>query len=315
MGQAKPVRGGLMQRLERERMFVAVIETGSFAKAAIRLGTGSAQASKLVSRLEADLGVRLLNRTTRSLSPTEVGHAYLERIKLVLEELDALDLAVKNRSGNATGRLRLTVPMSFGAARLSPAFIDFATRYPDIDLDVSFTDRVVNLVDEGFDAAVRIGTPADTSLIARKLCSARIVLAASMAYLSRRGTPKMPEELSSHECIIDTNFRDPLVWQFRADNSSKPAMIKVGGRLRFSSADACLAAAEAGLGIARVPSFMAGPRLRAGTLKPLLREFEDQPLGIHVLYPPNRHLATKVRVFVDFLVDRFRGEPAWDQGW
>lgn len=304
-----------MQRLERERMFVAVIETGSFAKAATRLGTGSAQASKLVSRLEADLGVRLLNRTTRSLSPTEVGQAYLERIKLVLEELDALDLAVKNRSGTATGRLRLTVPMSFGTAQLAHAFIDFATRYPDIDLDVSFTDRVVNLVDEGFDAAVRIGTPADTSLIARKLCSARIVLAASMAYLSRRGTPKRPVELSSHECIIDTNFRDPLVWQFRADNSSKPTMIKVGGRLRFSSADACLAAAEAGLGIARVPSFMAGPRIRAGTVKPLLRAFEDQPLGIHALYPPNRHLATKVRVFVDFLVDRFRGEPAWDQGW
>lgn len=304
-----------MQRLECERMFVAVMETGSFAKAAARLGTGSAQASKLVSRLESDLGVRLLNRTTRSLSPTEVGQAYLERIKLVLEELDALDEVVKNRSGTPSGRLRLTVPMSFGTTQLAPAFIDFATRFPDIDLDVSFSDRVVNLVDEGFDAAVRIGTPADTSLIARKLCGARIVLTASAEYLSRRNSPATPADLASHDCIIDTNFRDPLVWHFLGDIPSEPNMVKVAGRLRFSSADACLAAAEAGLGIARVPSFMAGPRIRVGTLKPLLRTFEDQPLGIHVLYPPSRHLATKVRVFVDFLVERFQGEPTWDQGW
>lgn len=304
-----------MQRLECERMFVAVMETGSFAKAAARLGTGSAQASKLVSRLESDLGVRLLNRTTRSLSPTEVGQAYLERIKLVLEELDALDEAVKNRSGSASGRLRLTVPMSFGTTQLAPAFIDFATQYPDIELDVSFSDRVVNLVDEGFDAAVRIGTPADTSLIARKLCGARIVLAASKTYLSQRGTPKTPADLAGHDCIVDTNFRDPFVWHFRADRSGEANLVKVVGRLRFSSADACLSAAEAGLGVARVPSFMAGPRIRVGRLKPLLRAFEDQALGIFVLYPPNRHLATKVRVFVDFLVQRFQGEPAWDQGW
>lgn len=304
-----------MQRLECERMFVAVMETGSFAKAAARLGTGSAQASKLVSRLESDLGVRLINRTTRSLSPTEVGQAYLERIKLVLEELDALDQAVKNRSGTASGRLRLTVPMSFGTTQLAAAFIDFAVRYPEIELDVSFSDRLVNLVEEGFDAAVRIGTPSDISLIARKLCGAHIVLAASMDYLTRRGIPETPADLASHDCIIDTNFRDPFVWHFRGDTPRGPLTIKIGGRLRFSSADACLSAAEAGLGIARVPSFMAGPRFRAGNVKPLLQSFEDLPLGIHVLYPPSRHLATKVRVFVDFLVERFRGEPAWDQGW
>jgi DNA-binding transcriptional LysR family regulator len=205
--------------------------------------------------------------------------------------------------------------MSFGTTQLAPAFIDFASQFPDIDLDVSFSDRVVNLVDEGFDAAVRIGTPADTSLIARKLCGARIVLTAAAEYLSRRSTPETPADLAGHDCIIDTNFRDPLVWHFRAGQSGEANPIKVVGRLRFSSADVCLSAAEAGLGIARVPSFMAGPRIRAGRLKPLLRAFEDQALGIFVLYPPNRHLATKVRVFVDFLVQRFQGEPAWDQGW
>ena len=221
-----------MQRLECERMFVAVMETGSFAKAAARLGTGSAQASKLVSRLESDLGVRLLNRTTRSLSPTEVGQAYLERIKLVLDELDALDEAVKNRSGSASGRLRLTVPMSFGTTQLAPAFIDFASQYPDIDLDVSFSDRVVNLVDEGFDAAVRIGTPADTSLIARKLCGARIVLAASADYLSRRGTPETPKAARRPRRPC-RSARDPLcrAARFRADSGRQAS-----GRCARSSA-------------------------------------------------------------------------------
>ena len=303
-----------MQRLECERMFVAVMETGSFAKAAARLGTGSAQASKLVSRLESDLGVRLLNRTTRSLSPTEVGQAYLERIKLVLEELDALDEAVKNRSGTPSGRLRLTVPMSFGTTQLALAFIDFATRFPDIDLDVSFSDRVVNLVDEGFDASVRIGTPADTSLIARKLCSARIVLTASAEYLSRRNPPETPADLAGHDCIIDTNFRDPLVWHFRVTKSANhdrqsrrsPPLLEcrclpVGRRSRAGNRPGA--------------QFHGGSKNSGWSLKPLLLSFEDQPLGIYVLYPPNRHLATKVRVFVDFLVQRFQGEPAWDQGW
>lgn len=168
---------GFMERLDYDRMFVAVMERGSFAQAAARLGTSSGQASKLVSRLEAGLGVRLLNRTTRALSPTEVGQAYFEGIKQLLEDLDALDESIKNRSGAASGKLRLTAPMSFGTTQLAPALIDFAQLYPGIDLDVSFNDRVVNLVDEGFDAGVRIGNPSDSSLIARKLCSSRVVIA------------------------------------------------------------------------------------------------------------------------------------------
>ena len=221
-------------------MFVAVMETGSFAKAAVRLGMSSGQASKLVSRLEEGLGVRLLNRTTRALSPTEVGQAYFERIKLLLDDLDALDESIKNRSGAASGKLRLTAPMSFGTTQLAPALIDFAQLYPRIDLDVSFNDRVVNLVDEGFDAGVRIGNPADSSLIARKLCSARVVLAASPAYLAGHGQPVTPHDLSKHDCVLDTNFRDPLVWRFRDPSSREQLAINVSGRLRFSSSDACL---------------------------------------------------------------------------
>jgi DNA-binding transcriptional LysR family regulator len=304
-----------MERLDYDRMFVAVMETGSFAKAAERLGTSSGQASKLVSRLEQGLGVRLLNRTTRALSPTEVGQAYFERIKLLLEDLDALDESIENRSGAASGKLRLTAPMSFGTTQLAPALIDFAQLYPGIDLDVSFADRIVNLVDEGFDAGVRIGNPSDSTLIARRLCGARVVIAASPAYLAKHGEPATPQDLVKHDCVLDTNFRDPLVWRFRNQASDDSLAIGVSGRLRFSSADACLAAAESGLGVARIPSFMAGPLFRAGRLMPLLQQFEDRPLGIHVIYPSGRHLALKVRVLVDFLADRFHGDPEWDQGW
>jgi DNA-binding transcriptional LysR family regulator len=304
-----------MERLDYDRMFVAVMETGSFAKAAVRLGTSSGQASKLVSRLEEGLGARLLNRTTRALSPTEVGQAYFERIKLLLDDLDALDEAIKNRSGAAIGKLRITVPMSFGTTQLAPALIDFAQLFPGINLDVSFNDRVVNLVDEGFDAGVRIGNPSDSSLIARKLCSARVVIASSPAYIAEHGKPATPHDLSGHDCILDTNFRDPFVWRFRDPSSREQLAINVSGRLRFSSADVCLAAAEKGLGIARVPSFIAGPLFQAGRLMPLLQKFQDSPYSIHVIYPPGRYLALKVRVFVDFLSERFHGEPEWDKGW
>ena len=302
-----------MQRLECERMFAAVMETGSFAEAARRLGTSSGQASKLVSRLEADLGVRLLNRTTRALSPTEVGQAYYERIRVVIEELDALGEAVKNRSGSVSGRLKLTAPLSFGNKQLVPALVDFATRYPEVSLEVDFSDRVVNLVDEGFDAAVRIGHQSDASTVVRKLCESRIVFAASPAYLAKHGTPAIPQELSGHDCVVDTNFKDRDSWHFRSDG--KALTVNVRGRIYLSNADACVAAAEAGLGITQVPSFVAGDAIHAGRLLPLFRGMEPPAVPVQAVYPPGRHLALKVRALVDFLAERFRGEPDWDKGW
>jgi DNA-binding transcriptional LysR family regulator len=296
-------------------MFVAVIDTGSFAAAATRLGTSSGQASKLVSRLEANLGVQLIMRTTRALSMSEAGRAYYERIKSLLEEFDVLDASVRNASGAPSGRLRITAPITFGTTQLAPALNQFATAFPDIHLDVSFSDRIVNLVDEGFDAAIRIGRPADSSLIARKLCAARIILIASSSYLDTRGVPLLPEDLAHHDCVIDTNFRDPLAWRFRRADDPQPILTDVQGRIQFSNAEACVAAAEAGLGIARVPSFVAGARLRCGAVQPVLANFEDEPRGLYAVYPPARHLALKVRVLVDFLVDAFRGQPAWDKGW
>ena len=294
---------------------MAVMEMGSFAKAATRLGTSAGQASKSVTRLEEELGVRLLNRTTRALAATEVGQAYFESMRHLLDELDALDQSIKSRSGMVSGKLKLTAPTSFGAAQLTPVLIDFALRFPDVELNVNFSDRVVNLVDEGFDAGVRIGNLSDSSLIARKLCDARIVLAASSEYLKERGVPLNPDDLSKHNCIVDTNFRDPLTWRFRDPSKSNQVVVSVDGRLRFSSADACLAAAERGLGILKIPSFMAGPLFRAKRLVPLLKNYEDTPSGVYAIYPSGRHLAFKVRALIDFLEERFHREPEWDQDW
>lgn len=293
-----------MDRLECDRMFVAVLETGSFAAASARLGTSSGQASKLVSRLEADLGVRLLNRTTRALAPTEAGRAYFDRIRQVLEDLDDLDRSIRNTATMPRGLLRLTAPLSFGRLRLVPALNDFARTYPEILLDVQFTDRLVSLVDEGFDAAIRVGQPVDSSLIARRLCDMRVMVVAAPAYLAARGTPAAPRDLAGHDCIIDTNFRDPTLWRFRV--AGAPVAVQVTGRLRFSNAEACLSGAEAGLGIAHVPEFVAADSLRAGHVVRLLPEAEEAPYGVLALYPPGRHLAAKVRVLVEFLADRFR---------
>lgn len=303
-----------MDRLEADRMLVAVMETGSFTAAARRLGTSSGQASKLVSRLESELGARLLSRTTRAVSPTEAGQAYYDRLRPLLDEYDNLDAAVRDASSAPRGRLRLTAPLTFGTMEIAPALNAFARQFPEIELDVGFSDRVVNLVDEGYDMAVRVGRPADSSMIARKLCDVRIVVVASPTYLEGRNEPETPDDLSRFDCIIDTNFAEPGRWPFR-DAGGDPRGVAVGGRIRYSNAEACLNAAEAGLGLACVPAFIAGAALREGRMRRVLQSFESAPYAVHALYPHSRHLAAKVRVLVDFMVERYRGTPHWEEGW
>lgn len=298
-----------MNRLECDRMFIAVMEAVSFVGAARRLGTSSGQASKLVSRLEAELGVRLINRTTRSVAPTEEGRAYYDRLRLLVEELDALDLDIRSISQTPRGRLRVTAPLTFGIRELAPALSDFAARYPEIELDVSFTDRTVNVVEDGFDLAVRVGRPTDSSLIIRRLCSVRVLAVAAPAYLDRHPAPQVPADLARHDCIIDTNFRDPHRWPF-GPGPGEP----VSGRLRLSNAEACLRAAEAGLGLACVPAFVAADALAAGRVLRLLQGFEAEPYEVHLLYPHSRHLAAKVRLLVDALVERYRDSQRWEEG-
>lgn len=290
-----------MDRLNAERMFVKVVETGSFAAAAQRLGTSSGQASKLVARLEAELGVKLLNRTTRALFLTEAGQTYAERLRGLIEAFDDLETETRNAAVAPRGRLRLTAPLSFGTIRLAPVLVRFAAEFPDIALDVQFADRIVNLVDEGFDAAIRVGNPGDGTLIGRKLGVARMLCVAAPDYLARLPAPAEPAALAAHACIIDTNFRDPHHWPF-----AQGQKVAVAGRLAFSNASACLCAAEAGLGIACLPDFVAADSLAAGRVQQVLAAFEPPPLGIHALYPGGRHLPAKVRVLVDFLARALR---------
>ncbi len=297
-----------MDRLAADRMFVAVMETGSFAAAAQMRGASPGQASKLVSRLEATLGVRLLNRTTRALAPTAAGRAYFERIRALLDDLDDLDAALREDAAAPRGRLRLTAPVSFGTLHLAPALNAFAALHPGIALEVEFTDRVARLVEEGFDAAIRIGRPEDSSLIARRLCDMRMIVLAAPDYLSRHGHPSTPGDLAGHACIVDTNLRDREIWRFHGPGG--PVSVTVRGRLRYSSPDACLDAAEAGLGIARSPEFVAAPSLAAGRTLSLLEDFEEPPFGVFALWPPGRHLAGAVRALVDFLAERYRSPPS-----
>jgi DNA-binding transcriptional LysR family regulator len=301
-----------MDRFDEINAFAAVADARSFTQGARRLGVSSAQVSKLVAKLENRLGARLLNRTTRDVSLTDTGRAYLERARVLLEDFDALETSVRDETG-PKGLLRVSAPMSFGANQLTPALLDFASAYPEVSLDVSSTDRMINLVEEGFDVAVRIGHLSDSSLIARKLAPVRLVTCASPDYLQAAGAPATPQDLARHESIIDTNAADPLIWRFARDNHQHD--VRVHGRLRFAGADACVAAARRSLGITRSPAFAAAQDLREGRLVPLLCAYEPEQIFVHAVYPHGRHLAAKVRAFVDFLAKRYAGEPEWHQGW
>lgn len=296
-----------MERLDCDRMFVAVMETGSFTLAAQRRGTSHGQASKLISRLEKELGANLFRRSTRSLTPTDVGLAYYERIRQLLIDYDELNDSVRNISNAPSGQLRISAPVTFGTSQLTPHLVTFARRYPEIELDVSYADRLVNVVDEGFDLALRIGNLTDSSLLARRLCPMRNVVIASPDYLAAHGEPQHWQDLSQHQLIVDTNFRDPWHWPF-LDAQQKLHSQPVSGRMRFSNAEVCLEAACAGLGIARLPFFIASDALDDGRILPLLTAYEAPPLALFAVFPPARYMAQKTRVMIDFLVEIFSGE-------
>jgi DNA-binding transcriptional LysR family regulator len=302
-----------MDRLDEINAFAAVADSRSFTQGARRLGVSSAQVSKLVARLENRLGARLLNRTTRDVSLTDTGRAYLERARTLLEDFAALEGSVRDQDGCPRGTLKISAPVSFGAHQLTPALLDFAAAHPEVALDVSATDRMVSLVEEGFDVAVRIGRLTDSSLVARKLADVRMVTCAAPAYLEKHGTPKTLADLGSHEAILDTNVAEPSIWRFGP--ASDPHDVRVHGRLRFSGAEPCVAAAIAGFGVTRTPAFAAADALRAGRLTALLCNYESELIHVHAVYPHARHLAPKVRFFVDFLAKRYAGEPEWHRGW
>ncbi len=296
-----------MSKFSEMEVFTCVIDEESFSGAARTLGVSKSYVSKQISKLEDRLGVQLLQRTTRTMTMTDVGRAFYDRAKSILDELDAAELAVSNLHSSPRGTLRMSVPMSFGVRHVAPAIARFMIEYPDLEVDISFVDRTVDLVDEGFDMAVRIGQLEDSSLVARKLAPMRQVLVASPDYIARRGEPRTPEDLRKHACLIYTYQRTGSTWRFT--RGGEDVSIKVSGPMRANNGDALLEAARAGLGVAILPDFFVSHDLRDGTLVEILPDHDCGRSAIWALYPPNRHLSTKVRFVVDYLAETFARAP------
>lgn len=296
-----------MDTLTRMRAFLDVVDSEGFSAAARRNGRSKALLSKYVRELEDELGALLINRTTRQFSLTEAGHIYFRRASEILRDIDALADSMRDSAGDARGRIRLTAPRSFADAAIGQSLVDFMLAFPDIALDVALDDRFVDLVEEGFDLAIRITRMEDSTLIARKLAEFRLVTCASPGFLALNGRPSHPSELAGLPCIVDTNSRSRNTWRFV--DGDQPVAVTVAGRLEANSPLTTLRAAEAGLGIAAVPDFNARESLRAGRLVEILPEFAAADRAIYAIYPHRRYLPAKVRVFVDFLARWFREHP------
>ncbi|WP_193367402.1 LysR family transcriptional regulator [Pelagibius marinus] len=301
-----------MIRLDAMEIFAEVVEAEGFSAAARNLGVSKSAVSKQVARLEDGLGVRLLNRTTRRLSLTEAGTTFYEACRRVLDAAEAAERAVSNLSAAPRGLLKLNAPMSFGFLHLARAIPEFHARFPQITIDMAMNDRFVDLVEEGYDLALRIGDLRDSSLVARRVAPARSVLCASPDYLARRGRPERPEDLRDHDCLLYTHNAQVREWTLHGPGGMQK--VKVDGPLLANNGDALCGAALGGLGIARLPTFIVGQHLRNGHLQALLPAFPVPEQGIHAVYPHSRNLSVKVRVFIDFLADYFGPEPYWDEG-
>ncbi|WP_378947226.1 LysR family transcriptional regulator [Paracoccus sp. R86501] len=299
-----------MDRLTADRMFVQVVRTGSFSAAAAQAGVSPGQASKLVSRLETHLRIRLLTRTTRAISLTPEGEAYLVRITAILDQMDELDDSLRDAAANPSGLLRLTAPLTFGTVQLMPALNDFARAHPAVTLQVDFTDNIVSLAEQGVDLAIRAGPLRDSALIGRKLGVMRIQIVAAPDYLAARGTPQQPGDLHDHDIVTDLNFAQPDEWQLM--DGTRRVTLTLPGRLRFSNAEACVSATIAGLGITRVPDFISAPAVRDGRLAQLFPAMTPQQIPIMAITPTGRHMPTRVRLLVDFLRDRWGPDHKWD---
>jgi len=300
-----------MDRLAAIEAFVRVAEAQSFSEAARRLRVSKSAVSRLVGALETELGARLFQRTTRSLTLTEAGRGYFESVSRILADLADADLAVNQLQSAPRGRLRLSAPMSFGFLHLAPALPDFLALYPEVAVDLSMSDRFVDLVDEGFELAVRIGAMEDSSLIARKLAPMRRVICASPEYLQARGAPSTPDDLRGHECLFNSNIAASQEWRF-VSREGKPWPVEVKGRLSANNGDALRIAALRGLGIVNLPTFIVGGDLQAGALATILEDYVTQNMALSAVYPQSRHLSPKVRALVDFLAERFGPRPYWD---
>ena len=299
-----------MDRFLEMQTFGAVVDAGSFVKAAEALGLPKAAMSRYVGDLEARLGVRLLHRTTRRLSLTGEGQVFYARSKELLAGVAEAEAEITSRSGAASGLLRVNAPVTFGIRHLAPLWGVFRARYPDVTLDVTLADRVVDLVEEGYDIAIRIAILPSSTLVSKRLASTRMVLCASPQYLLAHGVPGHPGELAAHAVIAYSHWSTRDEWHF--DGPQGHVSVKTHPCMHTNSGDTCRAAALAHQGVILQPTFLVGDDLAAGTLVELMPEFRSIELGIYAIYPTRKHVAPKVRALVDFLARHFeQTRSAW----
>jgi len=299
-----------MDRLESMRIFVKVVESGSFTGAAARLRVSPGMASEHAKALEERLGTRLLNRTTRKLSLTETGRAYYERSTRILADLDEAEQAASDLQATPRGELRVNASPSFGILQLAPAISDFSAQFPEVSVDLMLSDRMVALIDEGFDLAVRCEPLPDSSLIARPIAPVRLVICAAPSYLDRHGTPRTPADLASHNCLTLTGSPHFAKW-FLPGDAGDFGDVSPSGNLRSNSGGVLKHAALAGHGLVCLPTYITADELRSGRLVSVLDDYPTPTFMLRALYPSNRHLSAKVRGFVDFLAKRFGKPSLW----
>lgn len=283
--------------------YVAVVDGGSFAHAADKLGVSRAMVSKQVQKLEEHLGTRLLHRTTRRLSVTETGRAFHERSLQILADVDEAEHVAGDMTRVPQGVLRISIPLSYGQHRLAGIVGDYALAYPQVRLDISLSDRKVDLVEDGFDLAIRIGAQPQQDLIARKLGGVHSIVCAAPAYLARRGTPATPADLAGHACLSYTLSGTGADWRLQeVGSTAEPVAVAVTGPIRADNGDIIRLAALSGAGIVFQPEFIVGADVDAGRLVRVLPQWQSVELGVYAVYPSRKHLSAKVRTFVDFLV-------------
>ena len=297
-----------MDKLSSLRAFVKVVEHGSFSEAARALRLSRSAVSKHVIALEQELGVQLLVRTTRSAAPTENGRAYYERAVAILADLEEADLAVAQLHAEPRGLLRVNAPMSFGTLQLGPALVAFMEKYPELQIQLTLSDEQIDAVQEGFDVTLRIAELASSSLIARRLLGVPRVFCAAPAYIQQRGAPAHPKDLKTHDCLTYGFLATGNQWKLIGPDGEH--LVAVPWKLCANNAEVLKQAAVAGRGIALLPAFIAGTALDDGTLVPVLDKYHAPEIALYAIYPPTRHLSSKVRLFIDFLVERF-SERSW----
>lgn len=301
-----------MDKFANIQSFVRVVESGNISKAAQSLGLAKSAVSRRLTELEQHLGVQLFQRTTRRLNLTDTGRSFYERATRIINDLDEAEQAVSSLHRELSGKLRVAVPLSFGLHHLAPAITDFIQQHPRLEFDIDFNDRQLDLVQEGFDMALRIGQLRDSALIARRIASITSVICVSPTYLAQYGEPKTPQQLSEHSCLLYSNLPDPQTWIYY-DTDGTPVSVKVPSGTQANNGDFLCQLAVAGQGIAKQPTFIAHRYIERGQLVPILRDYHWVASNAYAVYPQTRHLSQRVRAFVDFLAQRFEGVPYWDE--